>query len=54
MINNMRYYLYRHIMNDEPFYIGVGTKPKIYNTIKREYQRAYCKTSRSIEWRNFD
>lgn len=49
----MRYYLYRHIMNNEPFYIGVGTKPKIYNTNKREYQRAYCKTPRSIEWKEY-
>lgn len=40
----MKHYLYRHIRLDknEPFYIGIGTKqPRIHNSIKSEYRRAY-------------
>lgn len=40
----MRHYLYRHIRLDknEPFYVGVGTKPlRTHNSVKSEYRRAY-------------
>lgn len=37
------YYVYRHIRLDknEPFYIGIGTKPKRFGGLKTEYSRAY-------------
>ena len=51
--------MYRHIRLDknEPFYIGIGTKPINYELIptyhKTIYHRAYTKTkSRSIHWKN--
>lgn len=42
-----RHYLYRHIRLDteEPFYVGIGTKPKRnYCSHTAEYSRAYAKT----------
>lgn len=38
-----KYYLYRHIRNDinKPFYVGIGTKPKVFNGNKTEYKRAF-------------
>lgn len=50
-----KHYLYRHIRLDknEPFYIGIGTKPKIFNTFSAEYKRAYdCKSRRNKIWRD--
>lgn len=40
-----KYYVYRHIRVDknEPFYVGIGTKPKHFTTHSREYSRAYSK-----------
>ena len=48
----MQYYLYRHIRLDteEPFYIGVGTKCRIYTTWEREYTRAHVTQYKAIEW----
>jgi hypothetical protein len=48
----MKYYLYRHIRIDknEPFYIGIGTKPKVYNTYKKEYCRAFSYHDRNSIW----
>lgn len=50
----MKYYTYRHIREDnyEVFYVGIGTKPKLYNTTKSEYHRAYKKANRSQFWKN--
>lgn len=47
-----KFYIYRHIRIDknEPFYIGVGTKPKNPSCYKREYNRAYNFTKRSKTW----
>lgn len=38
-----KYYLYRHVRldNGRPFYVGIGTKPNRYTTIKSEYPRAF-------------
>lgn len=48
------YYIYQHIRKDknEVFYIGVGTKPKIYTSYKIEYKRAYSKQARNKYWNN--
>lgn len=50
-----RHYLYRHIRLDsqEPFYIGIGTKPD-YNvrSHERQYHRAYVKAKKSTFWKN--
>jgi len=51
--NTGKYYLYRHIRLDknEPFYIGIGTKPnKRYGVISTEYRRAFEK-DRSNLWK---
>lgn len=49
-----KHYLYRHIRLDknEPFYIGIGTKPisKNYMSSKTEYARAYVKSAKSSFW----
>ena len=52
IVNEGRHYLYRHIRLDtgEPFYIGVGTKPK--NATNSEYCRAYTYNNRSNFWKN--
>jgi hypothetical protein len=50
-----KHYLYRHIRldDDEPFYVGVGTKNKrTHSTIESEYNRAYSKSNRSGFWKN--
>lgn len=48
------HFLYRHIRKDlnEPFYIGIGTKPLKYNGIRTEYKRAYdiSPKKRSVFW----
>lgn len=51
-----KHYLYRHIRLDknEPFYIGIGTKPKkAIRTHEGEYSRAYAKgkSNRGNYWR---
>lgn len=51
IVENGKYYLYRHIRLDknEPFYIGIGTKSKKdINSIKHHviYRRSYDKTKR--------
>lgn len=49
----MRFYVYRHIRLDknEPFYIGIGTKPnRDFETIRGEYTRAYSTTGRNKNW----
>jgi hypothetical protein len=47
------YFLYRHIRLDtnQPFYIGVGKKPKTYRSYRAEYQRAFIKDKRNIYWK---
>lgn len=49
-----RYYLYRHVRDDnnEPFYIGIGTKPASSKGFRHEYKRAFscCVTSRGCYW----
>jgi len=47
-----KYYLYRHIRLDknEPFYIGIGTKPKTYIYPSVEFSRAFNKSSRNNIW----
>lgn len=54
IVDNGKYYLYRHIRLDtnQPFYIGIGTKPFDFVKTKEEYVRAYTKSSRGIYWRN--
>lgn len=49
-----KYYCYRHIRldNNEPFYIGIGSKNKKYSTFKSEYKRAFQKTGRNSFWKN--
>lgn len=51
-----KHYIYRHIRNDinKPFYIGIGTKPKVFNGYKTEYRRAFdfCKSKRGNFWLN--
>lgn len=48
------YFLYRHIRLDtnQPFYIGIGTKPKTYYGYKTEYKRAFVGYRRSKYWNN--
>lgn len=49
----IRYYLYRHIRIDknEVFYVGIGQKMDInYDSLEKEYERAYDKNSRSKFW----
>lgn len=52
IVNNGKYYLYRHIRldTDVPFYVGIGTKPNKYRKHNREYCRAYSKTRNKIWW----
>lgn len=47
------FFVYRHIRldNNQPFYIGIGKKPKKYNTFEREYRRAFDKNSRNRFWK---
>lgn len=49
----MKYYLYRHLNKESGaiFYIGVGTKKKLYTTEKAEYSRAFETSTRSSEWK---
>lgn len=49
-----RFYIYRHIRKDinEPFYIGIGTKPKKYTTHAEEYKRAFKSCDRKQIWKN--
>lgn len=49
-----RFYIYRHIRLDinEPFYIGIGTKPKKFNTYTEEYRRAFKSCDRKQIWKN--
>lgn len=48
-----KFYCYRHIRLDtnEPFYIGIGTKCKDFNSLETEYARAFEKRSRSFWWK---
>lgn len=48
----MKYFVYRYIRLDlnEPFYIGVGTKPKQYASYIGEYKRALEKHNRNKYW----
>jgi hypothetical protein len=48
-----KYYLYRHIRldNNEPFYIGIGSKTK-QDLIYDSYKRAYTKHKRNKFWYN--
>jgi hypothetical protein len=49
----MKYYLYRHIRLDknEPFYIGIGTKPKKFISFAVEFSRACNKSRRNLIWK---
>lgn len=48
-----KYYVYRHIRKDKnvPFYIGIGSKEKEFNSISKEFSRAYNISSRSNPWK---
>lgn len=48
------YYIYRHLRksNEKLFYIGLGKKPKNYNTQKQEYGRAFNRLRRNTHWIN--
>lgn len=48
----MKYYLYRHIRLDknEPFYIGIGTKCKLFHSFKYEFRRAFSTKRRGKIW----
>lgn len=50
--DNGKYYLYRHIRLDsgQPFYVGIGTKPKYYAKYSVEYKRAFTSYKRSSYW----
>jgi len=50
IIEEGKYYLYRHIRLDknEPFYIGIGTKKN--NKWKSSYERSYSKKGRNKIW----
>jgi hypothetical protein len=52
--DNGKYYIYRHIRPDtgQPFYIGIGSKPKYYKSYEYEYIRAFCKKGRCVIWHN--
>lgn len=51
IVDNGKYYLYRHIRLDknEPFYVGIGTKKKSKYHIET-YIRAHTKYKRGIIW----
>lgn len=53
IVDNGKYYLYRHIRLDknEVFYVGIGTKPKKFYP-STEYGRAYNKVTRTTYWKN--
>lgn len=44
-----KYYIYRHVRIDknEPFYIGIGSKPKKFINNSVEFSRAYNKSRRN-------
>lgn len=53
IVDNGKYYLYRHIRLDknEPFYIGIGTKSKYkHRSFKREYDRAHRTDAKGKIW----
>jgi hypothetical protein len=52
IVDNGKYYLYRHIRLDknEPFYIGIGTKKKSFASIEYEYSRALSDNKRNAIW----
>ncbi len=52
IIENGKYYLYRHIRLDknEPFYIGIGKKPSDAKHDKRAYRRAFSLKNRNRQW----
>jgi hypothetical protein len=53
IVDNGKYYLYRHIRLDtnEPFYIGIGTKDKNYKVYQTEYRRAFSLLKRNTYWK---
>lgn len=55
IVDNGKYYLYRHIRNDsgEPFYVGIGKKRenKNFKTHYGEYQRAHDRNRRNPYWK---
>lgn len=55
LVENGKYYLYRHIRLDknEPFYVGIGSKKdRNFITITNEYERAFIKHKRNKLWQN--
>jgi hypothetical protein len=52
-VTENKYYIYRHIRIDklEPFYIGIGSKPKKFINTSVEFSRAYNKSRRNNIWR---
>lgn len=52
IIENGKYYLYRHIRLDtnKPFYIGIGTKSKDFASYETEYRRAFSIKRRNVYW----
>lgn len=55
IVDNGKYYLYRHIRLDTgmPFYVGVGTKHK-GNTFIQVYIRAYSKYDKRLIWKRIE
>lgn len=48
------FFVYRHIRLDtnQPFYIGIGKKPKKFNGYRTEYKRAHNTSHRNVIWKN--
>lgn len=48
------YYLYRHVRldNNQPFYIGIGTKKQDRVLYESVYGRAFTKSNRNLHWKN--
>lgn len=53
LIDDGKYFLYRHIRcdNNEVFYIGIGTKYYGKNTFNEMYRRAFLKAQRNLYWK---
>lgn len=55
IVENGKYYLYRHIKSDDgyPFYIGIGQKDgRLNKKFESEYKRAFVTFTRSSFWKN--
>lgn len=54
IVDNGKYYLYRHLKIDDGivFYIGMGTKKLQPKNFREEYTRALAKTNKGPLWKN--